>query len=105
MFAEHGFVAFGLWFSLIIGTLKSLTSLPKKVQGIEGMEWVHNYCYMLRLSLIAYCVGTLFLGLSYWDLLYHLIFIAVLVKQFALKELEEKGGTHINRKRTMNKMQ
>jgi hypothetical protein len=32
-------------------------------------------------------VGTAFLGLSYWDLLYHLIFIAVLVKKFALEEL------------------
>ena len=45
---------------------------------------------MLRLSLIAYCVGTLFLGLSYWDILYQLIFIAVLVKQFALREMEQK---------------
>jgi hypothetical protein len=35
-------------------------------------------------------VGTAFLGLSYWDLLYHLIFIAVLVKKFALEELAIK---------------
>jgi probable O-glycosylation ligase (exosortase A-associated) len=102
MFAEHGFIAFGMWLSLIIGTLLNLTSLPKKVKGVEDMEWVHNYCYMLRLSLIAYCVGTLFLGLSYWDLLYHLIFIAVLVRQFALKELDEKSGdnrTPVNKER------
>jgi len=90
IFSEHGFIAFGMWASLIIGTLLSLSSLPRQVKGIAGMEWVGNYCYMLRLSLVAYCVGTLFLGLSYWDILYHLIFIAVLVKQFALKELDEK---------------
>ena len=90
IFSEHGFIAFGMWMSLIIGTLTSLTFLPRKVRGIEGMEWVGNYCYMLRLSLVAYCVGVLFLGLSYWDILYHLIFIAVLVRQFALKELDEK---------------
>ncbi len=102
IFSEHGFIAFGMWASLIIGTLFSLSSLPKKVKGVKGMEWVNNYCYMLRLSLIAYCVGTLFLGLSYWDILYHLIFIAVLVKQFALKELEEKtnNGKIIGDKRT-----
>ena len=90
IFSEHGFIAFGMWASLIIGTLLSLSSLPMQVKDIPGMEWVGNYCYMLRLSLVAYCVGTLFLGLSYWDILYHLIFISVLVKQFALKELEEK---------------
>ena len=90
IFSEHGFIAFGIWLSLIIGTFANLTFLPRKVRGMERMEWVGNYCYMLRLSLTAYCVGVLFLGLSYWDILYQLIFIAVLVKQFALRELNEK---------------
>jgi hypothetical protein len=35
-------------------------------------------------------VGTAFLGLSYWDLLYHLIFISVLLKKFAMEELAIK---------------
>lgn len=92
MFSEHGFIAFGLWLSLILGTLISLTKLPKQTRGIEGMEWVAHYCFMLRASLICYMVGTAFLGLSYWDLLYHLIFIAVLLKKFALEELAEKSN-------------
>ena len=87
MFSEHGFIAFGLWLSLILGTLISLTTLPKKTRHIEGMEWVTNYCFMLRASLVCYMVGGAFLGLSYWDLLFHLIFISVLVKKFALEEL------------------
>ncbi len=90
IFSEHGFVAFGIWMSLILGTLYSLTTLPKKTDGVAGMEWVANYCHMLRASLIAYMIGTAFLGLSYWDILYHLIFISVLVKKFALDELENK---------------
>ena len=73
---------------MIMGTLISLSILPRKARGIPGLEWVINYSYMLRASLITYLVGTMFLGLSYWDLLYHLIFISVLVKQFALKEIE-----------------
>ncbi|MEZ0186539.1 MAG: putative O-glycosylation ligase, exosortase A system-associated [Candidatus Reddybacter sp.] len=104
IFSEHGFIAFGMWFSLIIGTLSSLTFLPREVRGVEGMEWVGNYCYMLRLSLVAYCVGVLFLGLSYWDILYQLVFIAVLVKQFALKELEEKRGNDNTSSLTQNTM-
>ncbi len=90
MFSEHGFIAFGLWLSLILGTLISLTRLPKLAKNIEGMDWVTNYCFMLRTSLICYMTGTMFLGLSYWDLLYHLIFISVLIKKFALEELAEK---------------
>jgi probable O-glycosylation ligase (exosortase A-associated) len=87
MFSEHGFIAFGLWLSLILGTLISLTSMPKKTQNVVGMEWVINYCFMLRASLICYMVGTAFLGLSYWDLLYHLIFISVLLKKIVFEEL------------------
>ena len=94
MFSEHGFVAFAIWLSLILGTLFSLTRLPRTVKGVEGMQWVANYSYMLRAALVCYMVGTAFLGLSYWDLLYHLIFIAVLLKQFVLAELAEKLPQH-----------
>ncbi len=87
MFAEHGFVAFGIWISMILGTLINLTVLPRKAHGIPEMQWVANYCYMLRASLITYLAGTAFLGLAYWDLLYHLIFISVLVTQFAMEDL------------------
>jgi probable O-glycosylation ligase (exosortase A-associated) len=94
MFSEHGFVAFGLWLLLIVGTLTTLTTLPRKTKGVPGMEWVRNYSYMLRASLIVYMAGTSFLGLSYWDILYHLIFITVLVRKFALEELDKhKSGT------------
>jgi len=88
MFSEHGFIAFGIWISMIIGTLFSLSTLPRKMIGIPEMKWVRNYCYMLRISLLAYMAGTAFLGLAYWDILYHLIFISVLVKKFALEEYE-----------------
>lgn len=98
MFSEHGFIAFGLWLSMILGTVINLTLLPSKTKNIEGMEWVTHYCFMLRASLICYMVGTAFLGLSYWDLLYHLIFIAVLVKKFALEELAEKSKLSISKR-------
>ncbi|MCD2451806.1 putative O-glycosylation ligase, exosortase A system-associated [Methylicorpusculum oleiharenae] len=90
MFAEHGFLAFGIWISMILGTIVNLTFLPKKTKEIEGMEWVAHYCFMVRASLICYMLGTAFLGLAYWDLLYHLIFIAVLIKKFANEELAIK---------------
>lgn len=90
MFSEHGFIAFALWLSLILGSVISLTLLPRKTRNIEGMEWVTNYCFMVRASIICYMVGTAFLGLSYWDLIYHLVFISVLLKKFALEELATK---------------
>jgi hypothetical protein len=89
MVAEHGFVGLFLWLSLLFGTMLSLTRLPRLAKGIPEMAWVTNYATMLRASLAAYAAGALFLGITYWDLLYHLVFIAVLVKKFALAELTE----------------
>jgi probable O-glycosylation ligase (exosortase A-associated) len=87
--AEHGLVAFAMWFSLLCGTLVSLTRLPRLTRHIPEAGWVENYSLMLRASLVAYATGTVFLGLSYWDIFYHMVFIAVLTKQFALAELAQ----------------
>lgn len=86
--AEHGVIAFALWFSLLFGTIISLTRILRRVRGLERMAWAQNWAQMLRASLVAYAVGTLFLGLSYWDIFYHLVFISVLFRKFVMEELE-----------------
>jgi len=85
--AEHGFIAFAIWFSLLLGTFVSLTRLPRLTRHVSEMRWVENYALMIRASLVAYAAGTAFLGLSYWDLFYHIVFLAVLLRTFALEEL------------------
>ena len=60
--AEHGFLAFAMWFSLLFGTIISLTRLITKTRRFPEMAWVKNYATMLRASLIAYATGTIFLG-------------------------------------------
>lgn len=96
IFAEHGFIAFGIWISMIIGSLISLTILQRKAKGFSELAWVNNYSISLKASLIAYMIGSAFLGVSYWDLLYHLIFISALVKKFALEELDSLQKIKIN---------
>ena len=80
-----------MWLSLLVGTLISLTRLNIITRRFPEMAWVNNYTTMLRASLIAYATGTIFLGLSYWDIFYHLVFISVLVKKFAHEEMTERG--------------
>lgn len=82
MLAEHGFVAFGLWCMLLLGTVVSLMRLAYNSASPE-LAWVRSYSQMLAASLIAYAAGSLFLGLAYWDILYHLIVIAVVLSALA----------------------
>jgi len=76
--AEHGFIAFGLWLSLVVGTLASLTRLAGQAAG-----WLADCARALRAALVAYCIGGAFIGIAYWDLLYHLIAAAILLRGFA----------------------
>jgi len=83
MLCEHGFIALFVWLGLIFGTLSSLTSLIRFGKRHRSLAWVSDYALAMRLSLMVYIVGTLTLGLSYWTVLYQLIFCAVLLKKFA----------------------
>ena len=84
--AEHGFLALGLWLSLLYGSILSLTRLAWLVNKTPELNWAYDYCVMLRASLVAYAVGSLFLGISYWDIFYQIVFISVLLRQFVLQE-------------------
>ena len=83
---EQGLIGFALWLSLIVGSLASLTRLAWRFRGSQENAWVRDYSVTLRASLGAYCVGSAFLGIAYWDLLFHLIAAAILLRALAQRE-------------------
>jgi probable O-glycosylation ligase (exosortase A-associated) len=85
MMAEHGFIAFALWCSLLFGTVISLMRLARLGSQSSDLAWIRNYSQMLSAALIAYATGSMFLGLSYWDFMYHILVIAILLSGIARK--------------------
>jgi probable O-glycosylation ligase (exosortase A-associated) len=83
--AEHGFVAFGLWCLLLFGTVVSLALLARVAAKSPDLAWVRTYSHMLSAALIAYATGSMFLGLSYWDILYQILVIAILLSEIVRK--------------------
>lgn len=79
--AEHGFIGFGIWLALLLGTLVSLVRLWIRHANDPATAWVSDYGAMLAASLVAYMAGSMFLGLSYWDILYHLIVMSVVLSR------------------------
>jgi probable O-glycosylation ligase (exosortase A-associated) len=72
MLAEHGYVGLVLWGGLLLATLVSATWRG----GRAGQE----YGTALQAALAAYLVGGTTLGIAYWELPYHLVVIAALLK-------------------------
>jgi putative inorganic carbon (HCO3(-)) transporter len=79
--AEHGLIVFLLWLALILGTQFELVRVIVRRRGSAGDDWEVACASALLASLTAYCVGALFVGISYWDLLYHLIAAAIILKR------------------------
>lgn len=72
---EHGYVGFVLWGGMLLATLLSLTWRTR-----HSPAWQTDYGAMVQASLVAYLVGGFTLGIAYWELPYHLVVIAALLK-------------------------
>lgn len=82
MAAEHGLVGLGLWLILLYGSALSLGWLAWR-QRRHGPSWVSDSAVALLTALLAYGVGSAFLGIAYWELLYLLMVCAMLLHRLA----------------------
>ncbi len=87
--SEHGFPGAILWMLLTFGTLLSLTRMILKIRKIPELSLHLDMAIMIRASILAYMAGSLTLGITYWDLIYQLVFCAILLKQFVNQTLDK----------------
>jgi len=80
--AEHGFTGLALYVALILSTLVTLRSVMKSARrdSSKDKEWIGSCAQMLEASVVAYVASGMFLSLSYFDLFYYLVAIAMILK-------------------------
>lgn len=91
--AEQGFV--GLAIFLFIGVLlwKLSNKIMRLSKGSESDKWAYDLASMIQVSFIGFAVGGAFLGLAYFDLVYHLLVILVLVLRFLEQEIAARKNS------------
>jgi len=77
---EHGFV--GLFLFLMLGFVSWRTGawVMKYAADSDSLTWARDLAGMIQVSLMGFAVGGAFLSLAYFDLLYHLVALLVLLK-------------------------
>lgn len=90
---HHGFIALGLWLSLLFGTMIALERIRRQAFVFEGAAWMKDYARAIQISLLGYAVGGMALGVAYWDIFYHLVGICVLLKIMLRKVIEESRSS------------
>ncbi|HET9952721.1 MAG TPA: putative O-glycosylation ligase, exosortase A system-associated, partial [Candidatus Eisenbacteria bacterium] len=88
--AEHGITGLLLFAALLASTMASLRTTVRRGRRRQETAWMSNYAQMIEASFIAYLVSGFFLSLSYFDLVYHLIAIAVILRVM-LREAERRA--------------
>ncbi len=83
MMGEQGFIGFGLF--MLLGVLAWLRAqqIIKRCKGDPATKWAADLAAMTQVSLIGYATAGAFLGMSHFDLPYHLMIILVLAAKFA----------------------
>lgn len=67
------------------------------------LQWASELGRVLRISFVAYWIGGSFLGMGYWDLIYHLMAVIAVtynqVRERVLKEIAEEERRRLNKLR------
>lgn len=79
---EHGFIGFALF--ILLGLLAWIRAqqIIKRCKHDPDKKWAADLAAMIQVSLIGYAAGGTFLGMSYFDLPYHLMIILLLAAKF-----------------------
>jgi probable O-glycosylation ligase (exosortase A-associated) len=83
---EHGFIGLGLWLLLAILTWRTGSWVIKQAKRDPDKKWAADLAAMGQVSMVGFATAGAFLGLSNFDLYYHLLMIIVLTKIILLKE-------------------
>jgi len=80
--AEHGFVGLAIFIILGFISWRMANKIISKTKNSRPDKWASDLASMIQVGLIGYAVGGAFLGLAYFDLIYHFIVILVLTLRF-----------------------
>jgi probable O-glycosylation ligase (exosortase A-associated) len=78
--ADHGWLGLVMFLSILAMTWINLGSVSKKARAEPALKDFNILARMMKVSLVAYLSGGAFLSLSYFDLPWHLVAVAVIVK-------------------------
>jgi probable O-glycosylation ligase (exosortase A-associated) len=65
---QHGFVAFGLFIMLLLGSLLRLWRIRKAATSRGELAWIVRYAGALQIALVGYMISGAFLSSAYFDL-------------------------------------
>jgi probable O-glycosylation ligase (exosortase A-associated) len=82
---EHGFVGLALYLVFLFLAWRTGSRVLRFCKGKSELQWASNLAAMCQVSLVGYMVGGAFLSLAYFDLLYDIVAIMLLLEKVLMR--------------------
>lgn len=92
IFAEQGFAGLILFCFLLASVFVSLRRTMRVTRGDPARRWMAHYADLVEMSLIAYVVGGVFINMPYFDLMYQLVAVAIILDYAVQSERAGAGA-------------
>jgi probable O-glycosylation ligase (exosortase A-associated) len=84
---EHGFIGLALFLAFLVLGWRTGSRIIRHCKDKPELKWASDLAAMCQVSLVGYAVGGAFLSLAYFDLLYNIVIIVVLLEKLYILKL------------------
>lgn len=85
--AAHGFPGLMAYLAIIGFSVLTCRRVRRSLRHRTDLKWLADWCDMVQLSFLAFCVNGMFINMEYFDLVYDLAAIAAALKIISDREL------------------
>jgi putative inorganic carbon (hco3(-)) transporter len=92
---EHGWIGLTLYLTLLAMTWRKCSALIRMARKQPELRWAGDLGAMLQVSMVGYLSAGAFLGLAYFDYIYHLVTIAVVTHHLVAPPLSAGAASSV----------
>lgn len=83
---DHGYIGLAMYLTLLFFTWRCGSRIVKATKQDAALKWANDLARMCQVSLIGFCVSGAFLSLAYFDLLYDIMVILVVLDKIVIEK-------------------
>lgn len=83
---EHGFAGLSIYLLLGFFTWRSASWIIRSTRESVDMQWARDLAAMIQVSLVGYASAGAFLGLAYFDFIYQLMAMVVIIRVMIMRQ-------------------
>lgn len=89
MLGEHGYIGLALFLLLLGLTWKKCSNIMRNTRKRADLKWANDLAAMIQATIIGYTSAGAFLGQCYFDYVYHLVAVVVVLGDLVGRALKE----------------